>query len=282
MRHRREHPADQPRGMLDALLAACPPAEVTDRTLAELHLMMYRAIVVPVSASLAWSVLLGCLHHTSDAPWPWPADQVVREALRYRPIPWLLGRTVPHAVELGGVAFRPGDLLSASTYLMHQEPGRWTAPDEFRPERWAEPGEHGSYVPFGAGPYIRAGAAVAQTLLTESLTALTRGARLSVTGGDTRAVISEGNVPRPGTARKPGPDSGPSSPCRSVPVPAAGGLVAEDTAHRCGFRAVPGPAATPATVTAVPGARCTAPRRAGAREHRMPCPVTRNSPPPPA
>ncbi|GHG99203.1 cytochrome P450 [Streptomyces rubradiris] len=197
VRHRRRHPADEPRDVLDALLGACPPTEVTDRTLAELHLMMYRAIVVPISASLAWSVLLGCLHHTSDAPWPWPADQVVRETLRYRPVPWLLGRTVPHVVELGGVAFRPGDLLSASPYLMHHEKGRWTAPEEFRPERWEEPGEHGSYVPFGAGPYICAGAAVAQTLLTESLSALTRDARLTVTGGDTRAVISEGNVPRP-------------------------------------------------------------------------------------
>lgn len=128
VRHRRRHPADEPRDVLDALLRACPPTEVTDRTLAELHLMMYRAVVVPISASLAWSVLLGCLHHTSDAPWPWPADQVVREALRYRPVPWLLGRTVPHAVELGGVAFRPGDLLSASPYLMHHEKGRWTAP----------------------------------------------------------------------------------------------------------------------------------------------------------
>ncbi|MGW2955775.1 cytochrome P450 [Streptomyces eurythermus] len=197
VRHRREHPADEPRDVLDALLGACPPAEVPDRTLAELHVMMYRAIVVPISASLAWSVLLGCLHHTSDTPWPWPADQVVREALRYRPVPWLLGRTVPHAVELGGVAFRTGDILSASPYLMHHEEGRWTAPDEFRPERWKEPDEHGSYVPFGAGPYICAGAAVAQTMLTESLNALTRDARLTVTGGDTRAVISEGNVPRP-------------------------------------------------------------------------------------
>ncbi|MCZ0204259.1 cytochrome P450 [Streptomyces sp. UMAF16] len=197
VRQRRERPAGEPRDVLDALLAACPPTEVTDRTLAELHLMMYRAVVVPISASLAWSVLLGCLHQPSDAPWPWPADHVVREALRYRPVPWLLGRVVPHAVELGGVAFRPGDLLSVSPYLMHHEPGRWTAPDEFRPERWEEPGEHGSYVPFGAGPYICAGAAVAQTLLTESLTALTRDARLTVSGGDTRAVISEGNVPRP-------------------------------------------------------------------------------------
>ncbi|RLV08824.1 cytochrome P450 [Streptomyces griseocarneus] len=202
VRHRREHGVGEPRDVLDAVLDACATDEVTDRTAAELHLMMFRAIVVPLSSSLAWSVLLACLHHTSDSPWPWPAGQVVREALRYRPMPWLLGRTIPHPVEFGGVAFRPGDLLSASPYLMHQEKGRWTDPDAFRPERWDEPGEHGSYVPFGAGPFACAGAAVAQTLLAESLTALTRDARLTVTGGDTRPVMAEGNVPRPFTLHR--------------------------------------------------------------------------------
>lgn len=197
VRHRRRHPVGEPRDVLDALLGVCSRTEMTDRTTAELYVMMYRAIVVPVSAALAWSVLLACLHHSSDSPWPWPAGQVVREALRHRPVPWLLGRTVSHPVELGGVVFRPGDLLSVSPYLMHHEAGRWTAPDAFLPERWDEPGQYGSYVPFGAGPYICVGAAVAQALLTESLTALARDARLTVIGGDTRAVMAEGNVPRP-------------------------------------------------------------------------------------
>ncbi|WP_223831809.1 cytochrome P450 [Streptomyces venezuelae] len=73
----------------------------------------------------------------------------------------------------------------------------WDAPDVFRPERWAESGGHGPYVPFGMGPFSCAGAAVAHTLLTESLTALTDHAFVTVSGGDARAVMSEGNAPRP-------------------------------------------------------------------------------------
>ncbi|WP_234438426.1 cytochrome P450 [Streptomyces sp. NRRL S-340] len=213
VRHRREHPAAEPRDVLDALLAVCRSAEVPDRTAAELYLMMSRAIVVPLSASLAWSVLLACLHHTADSPWPWPADQIVRESLRYRPTPWMLGRTITHPVEIGGVAFHPGELLSVSPYLMHRAEGRWTDPDAFRPDRWSEPDEHGQYVTFGAGPYTCPGAAVAQTLLTDSLTALARNARLTVTGGDLRPVMAEGSVPRPftlhRTPRRGGPDATP-------------------------------------------------------------------------
>ncbi|WP_245979207.1 cytochrome P450 [Streptomyces diacarni] len=63
--------------------------------------------MAPVSASLAWPVLPACLHHTGAAPWPWPTDHVAREAMRHRPVPWMLGRTLPRAVELGGTVFPP-------------------------------------------------------------------------------------------------------------------------------------------------------------------------------
>ncbi|WP_369199329.1 cytochrome P450 [Streptomyces sp. PU-14G] len=194
---RRRQTAGEPRDMLDAVLAVCPEAEMSDRKVADLHLMMFRAIMAPVSAALAWAVLLACLHHTRPAPWPWPIDHVVREALRHRPVPWMLGRTLPRAVELGGTVFPPGELLSVCPYLLHHDERHWDSPDTFRPERWAGDSEHGPYVPFGMGPFSCAGAAVAHTLLTESLAALTDHAYLAVTGGDTRAAMSEGNVPRP-------------------------------------------------------------------------------------
>ncbi|MFG3260012.1 cytochrome P450 [Streptomyces sp. NPDC048172] len=194
---RRRQPAGEPRDMLDAVLATCPEAEMSDRAVAELQLMMFRAIMAPVSAALAWSVLLACLHLRGAAPWPWPVDHVVREALRHRPVPWMLGRTLPHTVELGGTAFPAGELLSVCPYLLHHDARHWDSPYAFRPERWAGSGGHGPYVPFGTGPFSCAGAAVAHTLLTESLTALTGHAHLAVTGGDTRAAMSEGNVPRP-------------------------------------------------------------------------------------
>ncbi|MEV5599808.1 cytochrome P450 [Streptomyces sp. NPDC052496] len=199
---RRRQPAGEPRDVLDAALTVCPEAEVTDRAVADLHLMMFRAIMAPLSAALAWSVLLACLHHPRAAPWPWPLDHVAREALRHRPVPWMLGRTLPRAVELGGTVFPSGELLSVCPYLLHHDERHWDAPDAFRPERWAGDGGHGPYIPFGMGAFSCAGAAVAHTLLTESLAALTHHACLAVTGGDTRAVMSEGNVPRPFTLHR--------------------------------------------------------------------------------
>jgi len=201
VRQRRQHGVGEARDVLDAVLGACPD-EVTDRTVAEVHLMMFRSIVAPVGATLAWSVLLACLHHVDDSPWPWPADQIVREALRHRPMVWMLGRTLSRSAELGGTAFDDGDVLSVSPYLLHHDKHHWTDPAVFRPGRWAEPGERGPYVPFGAGPFACPGASVAQTLIAEALIALADHARLTVTGGDTRAIRIEGNVPRPFTLHR--------------------------------------------------------------------------------
>ncbi|WJV44706.1 cytochrome P450 [Streptomyces flavofungini] len=217
---RRKDPAAEPRDVLDAVVGACPAGETDDRTAAELHLMMFRAVMAPLSSSLAWAVLLACLRHRTDSPWPWPAGDIVREALRHRPMAWMLGRVLPHAVKLGDIAFEAGDLVSVSPYLLHHDAHHWPDPDAFRPERWAAAdARHGPCIPFGAGPFTCAGAAVAHTLLTESLTALSRDAHLTVTGGDTRPAMAEGNVPRPFTLR------------RTLEPPAAG-----DTGHDTGGR----------------------------------------------
>jgi cytochrome P450 len=112
---------------------------------------------------------------------------------------WMVGRTVDRPTEFGGRTFRPGDVLSVSPFLVHHDQHHWADAEVFRPERWAESGERGPYVPFGAGPYTCTGASVALTLMTETLTALTRDARLTVAGADTRPVMVEGAVPRPFT-----------------------------------------------------------------------------------
>ncbi|MBB5957352.1 cytochrome P450 [Saccharothrix tamanrassetensis] len=201
VRRRRQQGVGEPRDVLDAVLGACPD-DLADRTVARVHLMMFRAVAAPVAASLAWSVLLACLHHTPGSPWPWPADQIVREALRHRPIPWMLRRTVPRTTTFAGTSVHAGDLVSVSPHLLHHDPRHWADPDAYRPERWARSGGHGPYIPFGAGPFACPGASVAQTLVTEALTALAEGVHLSVTGGDARAVMSEGIVPRPFTLHR--------------------------------------------------------------------------------
>ncbi|MEU7313475.1 hypothetical protein [Streptomyces sp. NPDC007083] len=77
---RRRQPAGEPRDMLDAVLIVGAKAGMTDRAVADLHLMMFRAILAPLSASLTWSLLLACLHHTRATPWPWPwpIDDIAR------------------------------------------------------------------------------------------------------------------------------------------------------------------------------------------------------------
>jgi cytochrome P450 len=195
---RRESEPGRSRDVLDAVLGACQD-DLPDRTVAEVFLVLFRSIVAPVSSTLAWSVLLACLHHPADSPWPWPSEWIVREAMRHRPMVWMVGRTVLKPTELGGVGFQTGDLLSVSPFLVHHDDKHWADAEVFRPERWAESGERGPYVPFGAGPYTCVGASVALTLMTETLTALTRDARLTVTGADARPVMVEGAVPRPFT-----------------------------------------------------------------------------------
>lgn len=198
---RREERAAEPRDLLDVVLGACP-AEMVARTVAEVHLTMVRAIVAPIGTTLAWSVLLACLHHPAGSPWPWPADQVVREALRHRPMPWMLGRTVSEPTRFGGGSFQPGDILSVSPYLLHHDTRRWTDPHAFRPERWACPEGRGPSIAFGAGPFTCPGASLAQLLVADALSALTAGARLTVTGGDARPVLTDNTVPRPFTVHR--------------------------------------------------------------------------------
>jgi cytochrome P450 len=199
--HRREHRAHEQRDVLDAVLDACPD-ELTDRAAAELYLVMFRSIVAPVSATLAWSVLLAGLHHTSGSAWPWPVDQVVREALRHRPMAWMLGRILTCPTEFAGLSFQPGDILSVSPYLLHHDEHRWTDPEVFRPGRWARPDGRGPYIPYGAGPFTCVGASLAHQLITEALTALTRDARLTVTGGDARPLLTDNATPRPFTVQR--------------------------------------------------------------------------------
>ncbi|WP_344652057.1 cytochrome P450 [Cryptosporangium japonicum] len=194
---RRER-ATRPADVLDAVLGACPP-DLNDRAVAEVFLVLFRSIVAPVSSTLAWSVLLAGLDHRSDAPWPWPSRWIVREAMRHRPMVWMVGRTIERPTEFAGEAVSPGDVLSVSPFLLHHDPDRWADAEVFRPDRWAESGHRGPYVPFGAGPYTCPGSSVALTLMTEMLTALTDDARLTVAGADPRPVMVEGAVPRPFT-----------------------------------------------------------------------------------
>ncbi|MGK5548149.1 cytochrome P450 [Streptomyces sp. URMC 127] len=195
-RRREGAPAGEPRDLLDTLIGTCPEG-VPDSALADLYLLMFLSIVGTVGHSVGWALLLACLHSTRRSSWPWPADWIVREAARHRPVVWMVGRSVPRPTEFGGVPFEPGAILSVSPYLLHHDENRWTRPSEFRPERWAEAGDHGPYVPYSSGPFTCAGAAVAQTMITTGVTALADGAHLTVKGGDLRPFVTNAAICRP-------------------------------------------------------------------------------------
>lgn len=193
--------AGEPQDVLDAVIGA-GPEELTDRTVANLYVLLFQSIVGNIGYAVAWSLLLACLHHPPGPPWPWPAEGLVREAARHRPFVWMVGRPVPHALEFGGLPFAAGTILSVSPYLLHHDPDRWDRPETFRPERWDEPGAQGPYLPFSAGPFTCAGAAVAHSLTTEAVAALGQDARLTVSGGDARPLVSGSVLPRPFTLRR--------------------------------------------------------------------------------
>ncbi|WP_169808933.1 cytochrome P450 [Microtetraspora fusca] len=90
----------------------------------------------------------------------------VRETLRLHPPTWLISRSITAPTELGGFRLLPGDNILVSPYLLHHDRRYFADPDDFRPQRWLGPdnADHNpAYLPFGAGPQICRGAALATT-----------------------------------------------------------------------------------------------------------------------
>jgi cytochrome P450 len=83
--------------------------------------------------------------------------QVLDETLRLYPPSYVLARSASASTTLGDVAIVAGSMVLYSPYTLHRDPRFWSAPDEFRPERFAPNGEAAAvpryaYLPFGAGP----------------------------------------------------------------------------------------------------------------------------------
>jgi cytochrome P450 len=88
----------------------------------------------------------------------------VRETLRLHPPNWLISRSITAPAELGGYRLLPGDQILVSPYLLHHDQRYFSAPDSFCPGRWLsdDTADHKrAYLPFGAGPRMCRGAALA-------------------------------------------------------------------------------------------------------------------------
>ncbi|HYJ34760.1 MAG TPA: cytochrome P450, partial [Rhizomicrobium sp.] len=88
--------------------------------------------------------------------------QILEEAMRLYPPVGLLARTVQAEDQLCGRTMRPGDILFLPIWALHRHELLWDRPEEFRPGRFASPGEEVrdkyQYLPFGAGPRVCVGA----------------------------------------------------------------------------------------------------------------------------
>lgn len=85
-------------------------------------------------------------------------EMVIKEALRLMPAVWSVSRTASEDTEVCGYPMPRGTTAQVLIYLLHRHPDHWQQPNDFLPERWADPeieNRHKyAYVPFAAGPRI--------------------------------------------------------------------------------------------------------------------------------
>lgn len=90
---------------------------------------------------------------------------VFREALRLYPPAGFLTRLVLADERLGEVEVPRGSLIVVSPWVVHRHESLWRDADRFDPARFSEGSpapRAGTYIPFGMGPRVCTGAAIAQ------------------------------------------------------------------------------------------------------------------------
>jgi cytochrome P450 len=113
---------------------------------------------------------------------------IFRETLRLYPPITFLPRVAMCDTVVGGVKMRRGAMLMVSPWTMHRHHDHWDRPDVFDPDRFAPENEGaikaGTYIPFGTGPRVCAGAAFATTEAVLILAELFRHWDFDVQGAD--------------------------------------------------------------------------------------------------
>ena len=100
------------------------------------------------------------------------AQRVVHESLRLHPAGLIGARMAATNLRIGTHLIRKGTLVVWSPHLAGRDPGSWTDPLRFDPDRFADPTPEQktitdqAWVPFGRGPHMCIGFALAQMELT--------------------------------------------------------------------------------------------------------------------
>ncbi len=85
------------------------------------------------------------------------ARRVFRETLRLYPTVPIFGRTPEEDDRLDGCTVEAGTTVVISPYVLHRDPGFWTDPEAFDPDRFTderdEPTHRFAYLPFSAGAH---------------------------------------------------------------------------------------------------------------------------------
>jgi len=111
-------------------------------------------------------------------------DAVIAEALRLYPPARHVDRCPVADIHVSGTLLPRGTNILISPLVTHREPALYERPDEFRPERWLEPGgaatPRGAYLPFGAGAHTCIGEPLARLIMETTLATIVPRWRLRV------------------------------------------------------------------------------------------------------
>lgn len=129
-------------------------------------------------------VLRGRTPTAADQPLLPRCKQAIQEAMRLYPPVWLISRRARAADVIAGYDVEPGTLVCISQWVLHRDPRYWSRPEEFRPERFAEPVRPSHlYLPFGGGERTCIGQHFAMVEATLVLATLLQRVRLELVDG---------------------------------------------------------------------------------------------------
>jgi cytochrome P450 len=201
--------------LLDLLLEGQDPETQRQMTTAELRDNLLAFIVAgheTTALALAWAlylvafdpavqtkareeanrVLQGRTATAADVPNLPYTRQIIDETLRLYPPAAFLSRTAMAADTLADREIRKGDTVILPIYALHRHKRLWQNPDQFDPDRFADPKaiDRFAYLPFGDGPRICIGAsfAVQESVIILS-TLLSRFAFAAVEGRAPKPVM---------------------------------------------------------------------------------------------
>ena len=191
IRAREQEPRDKPRDLLDRLIAARDSetgVRLTDQEVRDEVVIIFLAGHDTTALALTYTFYLLSQHpeveaklheelarvlggrapvHDDLAKLPY-TRMVIEESMRlYPPAPGLSNRAVLKDDEVCGVKIPKGATIGVIPWLVHRHRTLWEEPARFDPERFSPERSQGrhrfAYIPFGGGPRVCIGMALAMT-----------------------------------------------------------------------------------------------------------------------